>query len=967
MYETFYGFREKPFSLVPDPDFLYLGKHHRAALNILEYGLRGEASFALISGEVGSGKTILIRRFLRMVDAQTTVGLITNTHASLGNLLDWILLAFNLDYHGKEQVELFEILTNFVRDQQALGRRTVLIIDEAQNMDFEMLEELRMLSNINVDKELMFQIVLAGQPEILDKINRPELRQLAQRISANFHLSPFTLDETRNYICHRLAVAGGRRDIFDNLACAAVYHFTGGLPRPINIICDAALVYGYGEERQTIGLETVLDVAENVQRSGLKTLRALDNGFDREELRAAIAALAETYTSPEPPEEKPASPVSRRVGPAAPEPEMSGRDAGGQQGRAEPVDGPRAVHPAPRPVRDVPAGIPPLINDGGRDRWQAGTGDRPAAKRRKRRLFEAAAAAVLMLLATVALVRGLDVWSEQPASENAYAENAEAAGTPPADPEPGAEADRSDGGSGPEPELGESAAPASQDADGDEEGLLRGLLSAFGWGGNGSAATDRDSPGDSGPSVTISLEDPDEVERRVASLLQLAQEQAAESVRTARSGDDAYQTYREILALKPGFEPALEGIRELEGHYPELAHLDQQGGQAVPAGQPEPSPAEPSAPAAVTQEGEPAAQPEPAAAQPLQTAAIPASPVTQSVTHWVRLGTFRHPESAPIMWRRLERDQADLLGNLNHEIATIETSDHGTVYLLRVGPLADVVASKSLCHTLATRGVDCQVSSVRSEFADLQQATPVTTEATNLAKIVSAPNSAINKTGDLYKLALVHSHDGEAYSRNGDYDKAIREFNEAIRLNPGLASAHYSRGEIYFKRGDYAQAIRDFTSTISLAPDYTFAYYSRGVANEKTGDIKEAILDFSHTVRLKPGYAPAYNERARALYKLGHLREALRDSELAISVAPDMPSYLATHSLILAALGRNEGAFATLEKAMAIANADWIKKSQQAMSREGYYRGPIDGRYGPATKSAMRACLVSGCNLAELN
>ena len=131
MYETYYGFREKPFSLVPDPDFLYLGRHHRAALNILEYGLRGEASFALISGEVGSGKTILIRRFLRMVDPQTTVGLITNTHASLGNLLDWILLAFNLDYRGKEKVELFEILTNFLRDQRAHGRRTVLIIDEA--------------------------------------------------------------------------------------------------------------------------------------------------------------------------------------------------------------------------------------------------------------------------------------------------------------------------------------------------------------------------------------------------------------------------------------------------------------------------------------------------------------------------------------------------------------------------------------------------------------------------------------------------------------------------------------------------------------------------------------------------------------------------------------------------------------------------------------------------------------------
>ena len=228
-------------------------------------------------------------------------------------------------------------------------------------------------------------------------------------------------------------------------------------------------------------------------------------------------------------------------------------------------------------------------------------------------------------------------------------------------------------------------------------------------------------------------------------------------------------------------------------------------------------------------------------------------------------------------------------------------------------------------------------------------------------------DATASKDAYLYKLALVHSEEGQSYSKSGSYDKAIKEFNEAIRLNPGLAAAYYNRGEIYFQRGDYAQAIRDFTRTIDLSPDYTFAYYSRGVANERIGDIEEAILDFTNTVRLKPSYAPAYNDRARAFYSLRHLPEALRDSELAISVAPDTPSYLATHSQILAALGRKEGAFATLERAMELANAEWIKRSQQAMSRDGYYRGPIDGRYGPETKSAMRACLVSGCNLAEWN
>jgi type II secretory pathway predicted ATPase ExeA/tetratricopeptide (TPR) repeat protein len=884
MYEAYYGFREKPFSLVPDPDFLYLGRHHRAALNILEYGLRGEASFALISGEVGSGKTILIRRFLRMVDQHTTVGLITNTHASLGSLLDWILLAFNLDYRGKQKVELFEILTNFLRDQRAHGRRTVLIIDEAQNMELEMLEELRMLSNINVDKELMFQIVLAGQPEILDKINRPELRQLAQRISANFHLSPLTLDETRDYICHRLVVAGGRRAVFDNLACAAIYYFTQGLPRPINILCDAALVYGYGEERETIGLDTILEVVQDVQRSGLRALQALENGFNRDQFIEEITALAETYVDAEPSEEDFQRLDAAKAGPTEPDLAVSEDDAIGQQGSSDPIDGPRALGPASGAVRDVPAGIPPLVNEGTQDQWHAKPEEQTAAKKKKLRLlFDAAAATIVILVATIVLLRGLDVWSEPPVLENTEVDMA---------------ADMTD--------------------------MLE-------------QPTEK-----SAAAVTISLEPPSDVDQRVATLIALAQEQVTEDARLSTGSDAAYQTYQEILALKPGYQPALDGLRELDDKRLELARLTDQG-------------------------EEPAQQQEPSATEPVQTAAIPASPATASYTHWIRLGTFRRPESAPIMWGRLQRSQTDLLGGLSYQITKIRQGEQANLYLLRAGPLANAEAARSLCRILIGRGVDCLASRTAGEIVAPPQTALVETEGANLTKAVPAPNSAGENNAQLYKLALAHSQDGEALSKNGDYDEAIQEFNEAIRLNPGLASAHYGRGEIFFQRGDYQQAIRDFTRTIGLAPDYTFAYYSRGVANERTGETEEAILDFTHTVRLKPSYAPAYNDRARALYSLGHLREALRDSELAISVAPDTPTYLATHSLILAALGRREGAFATLEQAMAIANADWIKKYQQAMSRDGYYRGPIDGRYGPATKSAMRACLVSGCTLADWN
>ncbi|MHC4433303.1 MAG: ExeA family protein [Planctomycetota bacterium] len=275
MYEIFYGLREKPFSLVPDPDFLFLGGLHGAALNLLEYGLRGQASFTLISGEVGCGKTILIRRFLRMVDDSTTVGMVTNTPRSKGHILERILLAFNLNYRGKSEIEQYEILIKFLEEQQTRGRRTILIIDEAHNLDENSLEELRMLSNINVDKSLALQVVLVGQPEILELLNTRSLRQLAQRISVNFKLLPLTFPETRRYIRHRLRVAGGSPDIFEPTAIAVVHLLSGGIPRLINVLCDTALVYGFGESRETLDTTMIQEVARDMLRGGLEVLPAM--------------------------------------------------------------------------------------------------------------------------------------------------------------------------------------------------------------------------------------------------------------------------------------------------------------------------------------------------------------------------------------------------------------------------------------------------------------------------------------------------------------------------------------------------------------------------------------------------------------------------------------------------------------------------------------------------------------------
>lgn len=299
MYETFYGLKEKPFSLIPDPDYLFLGRLHGSALNILEYGLRGEASFTLITGEVGCGKTIVVRKFLRMVDESAAVGMVTNTPRSKTHILERILLAFKLDYRGKSEIEQYEMLTDFVEAQQSSGRRTVLIIDEAHNIDEDSLEELRMLSNINVDKLLALQIVLVGQPEILDLLNTRSLRQLTQRISVHFKLLSLSFAETRRYIRHRMIVAGGSPDIFETRAIAVIHLLSGGVPRLINVLCDAALVYGFGADQGTLDTRLVQMVANDMLQDGLQTLP----GFDRDiEWEGVLEAADELVSSLDPDE-----------------------------------------------------------------------------------------------------------------------------------------------------------------------------------------------------------------------------------------------------------------------------------------------------------------------------------------------------------------------------------------------------------------------------------------------------------------------------------------------------------------------------------------------------------------------------------------------------------------------------------------------------------------------------------------
>jgi general secretion pathway protein A len=295
MYESFFGLREKPFSLLPDPDFLFLSSKHSLALSILEYSLAGQAGFCAITGDIGSGKTTLIRTLLRRIGRDVTLGLISNTHSGLTDITGWALAAFGRGSNAQSDAEIYQELMHFLIGEYGAGRRCVLIVDEAQNLTVEALEELRLLSNINSDKDLLLQIILVGQPELLVKLKSPELVQFAQRISISYHLTPLNYLDTRHYIRHRLEVAGADRPIFSDTAIGAVQYFSGGVPRVINSICDMALVYGLADNTTEIDLDVVLRVIGDRQASGVSPF-IRDGRADDPAVIAEITALVREAT-----------------------------------------------------------------------------------------------------------------------------------------------------------------------------------------------------------------------------------------------------------------------------------------------------------------------------------------------------------------------------------------------------------------------------------------------------------------------------------------------------------------------------------------------------------------------------------------------------------------------------------------------------------------------------------------------
>lgn len=293
MYETHFGLREKPFSLLPDPRFLYVSRTHKVGLTMLRYALAEQSGIVVLTGEVGTGKTTLIQSLLKEPADRLVVGCVTGTHAAFGPLMTWILRAFELPRHETTSSAQLDVFRDFLNQTHGRGHRAVLVVDEAQNLDAEALEQLRMLSNLNSEPEPLLQLVLVGQPELRDTLRQPRLRQFVQRIWIDHHLEALDRAEMRALIRHRLEVAGGRFDLVDDEATAALHYFGRGLPRLVNALGEMALLQAYAEDAAEVGFDTVVDVVGERQRAGgLTGFAELPADLPRPALRARLLGEA---------------------------------------------------------------------------------------------------------------------------------------------------------------------------------------------------------------------------------------------------------------------------------------------------------------------------------------------------------------------------------------------------------------------------------------------------------------------------------------------------------------------------------------------------------------------------------------------------------------------------------------------------------------------------------------------------
>jgi len=308
MYEEFYRFREKPFQLTPNPAYLYKSKKHKNALTCLQYGLSENAGMVVLTGEVGSGKTTLVRHLVRKLGSGFDTAMVANTNISSGQMLRMIQSEFNIPGNGMDKARLIESLNHHFIKQYQNGNRCIIIIDEAQNLSALSLEEVRMLSNLQSDQQALLQVFLIGQPELLQILKRQSMRQFTQRVGIHYHLAALSPKECAAYITHRLKIAGGNPKLFTLEATQQIYKLSMGVPRIINLICDWALVYGFVDGATQITKSIVHQVSEDNLSVGINndpvkaqteqaTAQKLDDGHNRDSTIEKIESIRMEFIS----------------------------------------------------------------------------------------------------------------------------------------------------------------------------------------------------------------------------------------------------------------------------------------------------------------------------------------------------------------------------------------------------------------------------------------------------------------------------------------------------------------------------------------------------------------------------------------------------------------------------------------------------------------------------------------------
>ena len=302
MYKEFFGLRANPFNVNPDPRYLFLTRHTEEALACLTYGIQSRKGFVLLTGEVGTGKTTLINKLMEWLRLQqVATAFIFNSRMDVPQFLDFMMADFGVPCDGMTKSQLLQRLYNWLLDRYRAGETAVLVVDEAQNLSDEVLEEIRMLTNLETFTEKLLQIVLVGQPELEQRLKQPQLRQLRQRLTLRAKTHPLNLEETKSYIAQRLRIAGSNGDpIFDTEATVAIFRYSLGIPRVINLLCEHCLVSGFVDQKKNIPAEVVDSVARdfdltegNAAAAMIPAVPASSEKFDLVEALRTLATLAD--------------------------------------------------------------------------------------------------------------------------------------------------------------------------------------------------------------------------------------------------------------------------------------------------------------------------------------------------------------------------------------------------------------------------------------------------------------------------------------------------------------------------------------------------------------------------------------------------------------------------------------------------------------------------------------------------